>query len=151
MARRVSLAEIGGRTPAAPVIVVAPLTDPAGYFGDLCEGVTRCNQRYLRERAALGEPIPPLYRSGIRYALEKREAFLCIPGVMMRGWGDCDDLACWRAAELREGGDPGARVFVRPSRSGVAGRWHAIVQRGDGSFEDPSARLGMATGRKGGD
>lgn len=135
---------IAGRTPAAPVIVVAPLTDAPGYFEDLCEGVTRCNERWLREQANAGSPVPPLYKSGVHYAQEKREAFLCIPGVLMRGWGDCDDLACWLAAELRyTGRDPGAKVYVRKSRSGVPGRFHAVVKTSNGTILDPSLKLGM--------
>lgn len=128
--------------PAAPVIVMAPLTDAPGYFEDLCAGVVLCNRRYLREQARAGRPVPPLYRSGVRYRQEQREAFLCIPGVLMRGWGDCDDLACWRVAELQERGTD-ARVYVRKSRSGIPGRWHAVVRLPDGTIEDPSARLGM--------
>lgn len=61
--------------------------------------------------------------------------------VLARGHGDCDDLAPWHAGSLRAGGvDPGARAIVR--KSGPK-RWHAIVQRSDGSIEDPSAHAGM--------
>lgn len=69
-----------------------------------------------------------------------------LPSTMLkRGWGDCDDLAPWHAASLRaSGADPGARAIVR--KSGPQ-RWHAIVQRSDGSIEDPSKAAGM--GRNG--
>jgi hypothetical protein len=61
--------------------------------------------------------------------------------VIGRGWGDCDDLAPWHAGSLRASGrDPGARAIVR--KSGPK-RWHAIVERSDGSIEDPSAHAGM--------
>lgn len=61
--------------------------------------------------------------------------------VIRRGWGDCDDLAPWHAGSLRAGGiDPDARAIVK--RSGPK-RWHALVQRGDGSIEDPSKHAGM--------
>lgn len=61
--------------------------------------------------------------------------------VLKRGWGDCDDLAPWHAATLRASGtDPGARAIVRKSGPN---RWHAIVQRSDGSIEDPSRHAGM--------
>lgn len=61
--------------------------------------------------------------------------------VQRRGWGDCDDLAPWHAASLRATGeDPEARAVVR--RSGL-NRWHAYVERGDGSTEDPSREAGM--------
>ena len=135
---------IAERAPATPIIVVAPLTDAPGYFEDLCEGVVRCNVRWLKEQAAAGYPVPTIRRAGVRYKTERREAFLCIPAVLMRGWGDCDDLACWWAAELRyTGKDKRAKVYVRKSRSGVPGRYHAVVQRSDGTIDDPSIWLGM--------
>jgi hypothetical protein len=58
---------------------------------------------------------------------------------MRRGGGDCEDLATWRAAELRAVGEP-ARVIVYRSAPSVL---HAVVRRGDGRIEDPSRRLGM--------
>jgi hypothetical protein len=61
--------------------------------------------------------------------------------VLGRGWGDCDDLAPWHAASLRvTGEDPEAKAIVK--RSGPQ-RWHAVVQRGDGSIDDPSREAGM--------
>lgn len=61
--------------------------------------------------------------------------------VLGRGWGDCDDLAPWRAADLRTSGeDPGARSEVIPSGPKM---WHAIVKRSDGTIEDPSQAAGM--------
>lgn len=67
-----------------------------------------------------------------------------LPSTMLkRGWGDCDDLAPWHAASLRASGvDPGARAIVKKSGPN---RWHAIVQRSDGSIEDPSKAAGMGT------
>lgn len=61
--------------------------------------------------------------------------------VLGRGWGDCDDLAPWRAADLRTSGeDPGARSKVIQTGPKL---WHAIVERSDGSLEDPSQAAGM--------
>lgn len=61
--------------------------------------------------------------------------------VLKRGWGDCDDLAPWHAASLRaSGADKRARAVAK--RSGPH-KWHAVVKRGDGSIEDPSAAAGM--------
>lgn len=63
--------------------------------------------------------------------------------VLARGWGDCDDLAPWHAASLRASGtDPKARAVVKKSGPG---RWHALVQRADGSIEDPSLAAGMGS------
>lgn len=61
--------------------------------------------------------------------------------VLKRGWGDCDDLAPWHAAGLRASGeDPGAQAMVYRS---APRRWHAVVQRSDGSIDDPSRWAGM--------
>ncbi len=92
----------------------------------------------------------PLYSSGVRYKPEPRgrERWLTPSVVMLKGHGDCEDLAAWRAAELRVTGiDPSARAIV--VRTGDK-RWHAVVQREDedgyyDEFEDPSAALGMQT------
>lgn len=97
---------------------------------------------------------PDLYRSGVVYGREPRGAFVeggeeRFAGVLecLRvGWGDCDDLAPWRAAELtvREGLPSRALVIPAPgSRPGGPPSWHVVVQRGDGVMEDPSAQLGM--------
>jgi hypothetical protein len=66
--------------------------------------------------------------------------------VVKRGWGDCDDLAPWLAAQLRDSGDdPDAEAIVY--QSGPE-RWHAVVQRGNGDVDDPSRWAGM--GKPGG-
>lgn len=65
-----------------------------------------------------------------------------------RGWGDCDDLASWLAAELRStGADPGAKAVVK--RTGPS-RWHAVVQLSDGTVVDPSEWAGMPKKEKNG-
>lgn len=64
--------------------------------------------------------------------------------VLKRGHGDCDDLAPWHAASLRvTGEDPEAFPLVYKSGRNT---WHAVVQRSDGSIDDPSRWAGM--GRK---
>lgn len=99
---------------------------------------------------------PPLYSSGVRY---KRESAMCVEGidacatgerfntipvVLRLRFGDCDDLACWRAAELRVRHG----VEARPRLDVVAHhptRYHVVVQLPDGTTEDPSAVLGMGS------
>lgn len=85
---------------------------------------------------------PLLYHSGVVYAPElATEEWLPIPYLLARGIGDCEDLAAWRAAELRvTGEDPDARAMAYRSRPNL---WHTIVRRGDGTIEDPSLALGM--------
>lgn len=60
---------------------------------------------------------------------------------------NCDDLAPWRCAELREAGEP-AKIRVQWKRDARTGQklFHILVRRADGSIEDPSLKLGMRSG-----
>lgn len=77
-------------------------------------GVVASNRVTLRTAKQLGKPIPPLYSSGVEYDREPWaglfEEFADITTVLNRGWGDCDDLAAWRVAELLEQGELAADV-----------------------------------------
>jgi hypothetical protein len=103
--------------------------------------------RYAQADIARGD-IPPLERaieSGLRWRPEPpgEESFDPPSLVISRGWGDCDDLAPWLAAELRESGqDPLARAVA--VRSGPD-TWHAVVES-RGEILDPSAWAGMPGG-----
>lgn len=84
----------------------------------IMEGLCRVNQTHLRQmdafkkRGLIERGYPPLYRSGMHYETEKgTEIWPDIPsmlsGTMGKGiypgpWGDCEDFACYRVAELRE-------------------------------------------------
>lgn len=94
--------------------------------------------------------VPELYdpRLGVRYTMAYERAgeeFADVPTVLRRRAGDCDDLACFRVAELRVR----HRILARPyfvhryepgSRRPV---YHVMVELPDGTIEDPSRRLGM--------
>lgn len=89
--------------------------------------------------------IPPLYKAGVRYQREGRtiagrpkEVWRLIPQVLRHGAGDCEDLASWRVAELREAG-----VNARPYLTRHGNMFHVRVKHPDGRIEDPSKRLGM--------
>lgn len=105
------------------------------------EAVTRTNERLIEEGH-----VPTAAQAidkGVKWKPEPPgdEHFDHAETVVKRGWGDCDDLAPYHAASLRvTGEDPGARAFV--ARSGP-NRWHAMVERSDGSVDDPSADAGM--------
>lgn len=111
-------------------------------------------EREIRESRKPGRRrIPSLYKSHVRYKRDVCEAphvpgacerFLSPSQVLRAGFGDCDDLAPWRAAELRVQGDTTAKAEAIPS-PGVG--WHVIVTRGDGRTEDPSRKLGMGKRR----
>lgn len=80
-------------------------------------GVVLLNFMLMRDRRRLGQPVPKLYRSGVRFEPEPNEGLYedfadCLT-VLGRGWGDCDDLVAYRVAELRESGeDPKASIKV---------------------------------------
>ncbi len=91
--------------------------------------------------------IPPLYLSGVRYRQEPSawrpfERFDNAATCLGRGWGDCDDLAAWRCAELlNQGVKAGIVVSWKPTPNGKL--YHVTVRLPDGTKDDPSARLGM--------
>ncbi len=115
--------------------VSAPVLDAA------LESVTRLNESMLRK----GEI--PTFQQGLNHGIKWKpeppgaEHFDHGLEVLQRKWGDCDDLAPWHAASLRHTGeDTGAQAVAK--RSGPQ-RWHAVVQRSDGTIDDPSKRAGM--------
>lgn len=92
---------------------------------------------------------PGIYDSGIRYAAEGRfkEVWQSVGVILSGDVADCEDLACWRAAELRVTGEDSAARATFYSRQLSRSRrlYHVIVLRGDGSTEDPSRALGMGS------
>lgn len=104
--------------------------------------------------------VPALYKSGVRYVPEPdAQRFEDWPGVheiYSRGYGDCEDLAAWRAAELQvnhrgEGADMGSPSHVgcaiKRRQRGRRNSYHVVVALkypdGRTRIEDPSSRLGM--------
>jgi len=118
----------------------------AAAFEAALEGLTRVNERLLAEPGVDGAPpLPRLYESGVRYKTEPRDVWRHAADVAREGWGDCEDLSAWRAAELRVSGeDPDATVTTYQSGPN---RYHAVVRRGDSTIEDPSRVLGMGAGK----
>lgn len=134
-----------GPTLGMRVIIGIPRPLSRRSMNHALEALVRINCDWLRSNP----DSPWLYDSGVRYAVEPTGYELWDPTALLlaRGAGDCDDLACARAAELRvREGDTRARADCYPSSIRNGRRtWHAIVVRGDGTVEDPSARLGMPT------
>jgi hypothetical protein len=111
----------------------------AATFAALLEGFVRLNQWMLTHHSQ----VPPLYQAGVRYQREDgTEIWKPAPRVFSDRFGDCEDLAAWRAAELRLAGEMDARAIAIRLRSGSR-VWHAVVQRASGDIEDPSVILGM--------
>ena len=108
---------------------------------DLLKNIVRVNQAQIRS----GQ-VGRLYSGRIRYKTEPKDAdsFVDASTVWRRGFGDCAHLAAFRVAELQERGER-ARLRVKwgRKRQGKPRPFHVQVRRGDGSIEDPSARLGM--------
>lgn len=101
-----------------------------------------CDLEWLR----LHPTTPGLYNSGVRYRREPppKENWRDIPTVLAAGCGDCEDLACWRVAEIRA--RQGIKVRAVPiGRKGPADQllYHIVVRWPDSHLEDPSRRLGM--------
>jgi hypothetical protein len=86
------------------------------------------------------DALPPLYTSGIRYQSDPGEQWQLPAQTALAGAGDCEDLALYRAHELRTRRGEDARVKVYRSNPRTL---HAIVRRADGTLEDPSRALGM--------
>jgi hypothetical protein len=115
-------------------------TSPGTYSAAL-EGLTGVNEILLRRNPSL----PSLYGSGARWEIREQDPtdkrWRYAPEVAIEGWGDCQALSTYRAAELRVSGeDPQARVRVYPTGPDT---FHAVVARGNGLVEDPSVILGM--------
>jgi len=110
------------------------------------EAVTRLDEHMIRSGES--PTSHELVASGAKWRPEPPgdEHFDHGKTIAARGWGDCDDWAPLHAATLRASGeDPGASAIVVPSGKNM---WHAIVQRSDGSYNDPSADAGMPLPKK---
>ena len=121
----------------------APISDPRGmavFVKNCIEGLANGFAPQMRRWA-----LPPLYRSGIRFAYEPehgsgREEFASPLTTYKRRLGDCDDLVIYRLAELKAANIPAScRVFWY--NSGM----HVQVRRKEklkSWVEDPSIKLG---------
>jgi len=106
----------------------------------LAEGLVLLNVALFDEAERRGGEIPELYESNVVYRREPPgrewwETAIDAIGLASKRSGDCEDLASYRAAELRfYDGEPARVKIIRTRR----GSFHAVVERGDGSIEDPS-------------
>lgn len=123
---------------------IFPIPVSAAAFAASIEGLVKLNLHILEGRVPGRQKFPPLYKSGVVYKREPADVWRDIRTVYKSGWGDCEDLAAIRVAQLRfTGEDEQAHVAVYQSG---ARKYHAIVARSDGTTEDPSRRLGMLPG-----
>lgn len=113
------------------------LPDHAAAVNALLEGFVRVCQLVIESGLAPPDPL----QANVQYKLEPpgQEDWKLPQNVIRDGWGDCEDMAGWRAGGLRATGqDPDARAEVR--RTGPH-KLHCVVVRSDGSVEDPSHEL----------
>lgn len=118
----------------------------ADWLLPLLDALTRVNLSWLRGHPA----APSIYDVGVRYVAEPvgTEQWRALPTVLSELVGDCEDLACARAAELRARGvDAVAWPILTSPPGSPLNVWHIVVKLPDGSMEDPSVRLGMAPWR----
>lgn len=113
----------------------------------LCELLTQVNEEILR-----GDPrIPDVYEAGIKRGLH----YLFVPTrggdddwcdvlqVLAQGYGDCEDLAAYRAAVLRVRHNIAARCDFEVTKVNGRDEYHIFVRHPDGRKEDPSRVLGL--------
>ncbi len=109
---------------------------------DAClEALVRQNLWQMARLEAAGYPVPALYHSTVVYRRDPpgREWFRSFARVLRTGWGDCDDLAAIRAAEIRRAG---GRAWARVRRTRNPHLLHAVVTDEHGTVrEDPTAVL----------
>lgn len=85
------------------------------------------------------------------------ERFRDIGRIIENGGGDCDNLACWRVAELRQQGIAAKPYMTNRERSDGGTTYHALVQWPPfanvpyPTSEDPSLMLGMSQPKRAAD
>jgi len=78
------------------------------------------------------------------------EHFRDIPRIIENGGGDCDNVASWRCAELREKLRIPAKPYITWRKRPDGGTtYHVVTAYPDGTIEDPSRLLGMQPGPEG--
>lgn len=110
-----------------------------------CAALVARNVYYLTHNPQ----APGIYNSGVRYKAEDGKELWCdVPTCIKKRQVDCEDLACWRAAELIVlGVDAWPYVACHRLENGRR-LFHILVrywdpETGELKEEDPSALLGM--------
>lgn len=134
----------------------------------LLNALTHIDVLYLRRHSE----TPRIYTSSVRYMEEPpgAEEWQDIPTCLQMGDMDCEDAACWRSAELQVFGDEmhsvvearrskgsaeigsaaqaprsidAVPVFRYQKRKDGSYLYHILVEKPDGTVEDPSYVQGM--------
>ena len=111
--------------------------DNAMVLAVLLEALTACDIIFLKR-----SKVPKLYKAGVTYG--RTRVWDSIPDLYARRYGDCKSLTAARCAELRMAGEDAKPVFRFAQNEQTGHRdFHILVQRGNGTYEDPSRTLGM--------
>jgi len=107
----------------------------------MLEALTKIDVLYLLRHPE----TPSIYKAGVKYMEEPpgQEDWQDIPTTISMGIGDCEDVACWRTAELIVRGIPAKAIFKEQRRADGGYLFHILVQHPNGYLEDPSRILGM--------
>lgn len=101
------------------------------------------NVEYLKENPG----TPKLYHTGLGYCdvgFSRVDMWQDIPTTLQKRCGNCTALAPWRLAELwLEGHSRAEARAVEQKLPNGNTLFHLFIDRGDGTTEDPSERLGM--------
>jgi len=108
----------------------------------LMESLCEIDKTYLESH----REIPGLYNTRVVYRIEDGEHWKDVFNILKDGHGDCEDLACWRVAELRSSGVK-ARPYIKWRKIDGSWLYHALVWRPGNQIEDPSLALGMYQGK----
>lgn len=111
----------------------------------LMEALVQINILWLGEHPGTRS----LYKSHVVYKGEDNEEnWQDIPTILRTGNGDCEDLACYRCAELRYAGI-NAHPFVRWRKRAADNSYiyHALVRWPSGDIEDAAMAMGMRNGK----
>lgn len=112
----------------------------------------QANVLIMQSRLKKARPVPFLYSSGVRYQAEPRgvEDWRDCLEVLNRMHADCEDLAAYRAAELRvrNGVFARARFKFWQDPQNLEQRYHCVVQYGlpMGGFSTPPHAKEVALG-----
>lgn len=113
---------------------------------DMLESLVLADVLFLQDNPE----TPGVYEAGLQYQPEEigHDDWRDIPSVLDHSGGDCEDLACYRVAELRVRAGEACKPYVswqivHSKKYGNFTLYHIRVLRKDGSIEDPSKILGM--------
>lgn len=118
-----------------------PDTYTVAYIMPFLEALIKANTVYLKANPGTPSILDPV--SGVRYQRERgTEVWRDIPSILLHRGGDCEDLACALAAELRCKGLPARVVLTAITRQSGGRLFHVKVAVGSRRI-DPSKMLGM--------